>query len=608
MLGLRGDDASLFEGWTDEEIGEALGGLPRRRFPAGSVLIARGEAQRQTFYVESGAADVVVTDRRGQEQRLSRVGPGATLGEMSLLTGEPAGGTVRAATDVDVVVLSEASFERLATTFPRIYRNLSAMLARRLARATRRAVGGAANPLTVLLDRGAPPLLGYALACSVAWHCRSPTLLVVLDREPPADIAALAAATAESSFNGAGPAADGPAGDRGARVIASPPTGAFGPERLPETVEDLFRTNDQILVQTAGQAPPLRTARIVTLLDAHRRSDGGTPGHAIRGWVDRVARPRPGPDGILDVPSPAPADERAIAEGLLPLSTEFGRAVGWAARDVARLKVGLALGAGSTRGYAHVGVLHALNRAGVPIDYVAGTSIGAAVAAMHAAEYDPSAIAATLDSFAPALFRPGFPGKGLLSSVALRRTLRQLGMDRRIEDLPVPLALVAADIELRREVVFRGGLVWLAVLASTAIPGMYPAQRVGHYTLVDGGVLNPVPSDVAGEMGADAVIGVRLGKESGRAVTHAEATEATGAVPSVFGVVRRSVDIMESRISTLTAGAATLVIAPDCEEIPGSRILRLRRFAEGRRYIAAGEAATEAALPRLATVLPWVAA
>jgi NTE family protein len=131
---------------------------------------------------------------------------------------------------------------------------------------------------------------------------------------------------------------------------------------------------------------------------------------------------------------------------------------------------------------------------------------------------------------------------------------------------------------------------------------------VGHYTLVDGGVLNPVPSDVAAEMGADAVIGVRLGKESGRAVTHAEATEATGAVPSVFGVVRRSVDIMESRISTLTAGAATLVIAPDCEEIPGSRILRLRRFAEGRRYIAAGEAATEAALPRLATVLPWVAA
>jgi NTE family protein len=464
------------------------------------------------------------------------------------------------------------------------------------------------NPLTVLLDRGAPPLLGYALACSVAWHCRSPTLLVVLDADPPADVAALAEATAGSAVDGAGPAADGPAAGGRARVIAAPATGPFGPELLPGTVEDLFRTNANILVQTAGEAPSLRTARIVTMLGAGGHSDGGAPGHAIRGWMNRIAQPRPGPDGVLELPSPAPADERAIAEGVLPPSTEFGRAVGWAARDVARLKVGLALGSGSTRGYAHVGVLQALERAGVPIDYVAGTSIGAAVAAMYAAGYRPGDIAATLDSFAPALFRPGLPGKGLLSSVAMRRTLRRLGSDRRIEDLAVPLALVAADIDLRREVVFRRGLVWLAVLASTAIPGVYPAQRVGPYTLVDGAVLNPVPSDVAAEMGADAVIGVRLGTESGPAVTHAEAIEAVGTVPSVFGVVRRSVDIMESRISTLTAGASTVVITPQCEEIPGSSLLRLRRFTEGRRYIAAGDAATEAALPRLATVLPWVAA
>jgi NTE family protein len=604
---MREDDASLFDGWTGEEVGDALAGLPRRRFAAGTVLIAQGERRRQTFFVESGAADVVVVDGRGREHRLNRVGPGATLGEMSLLTGEPAGGTVRAATDLDVVVLSEADFERLATAFPSVYRNLSAILARRLARVTRRATGGAANPLTVLLDRGAPPLLGFALASSVAWHTRSPALLVVLDEDPPAELAALAAARGGASLADADPTADGRVAGRGARVIATPPTGAFAPERLSATIEDLFRANTHILVQTAGQAPPLRTARVVTLVGPRGRPDAAGPGHAIRGWVDRATHPRPDADGVLNVPPPSAADERAVADGLLGLSTDFGRTLGWAARDLARLKVGLALGAGSTRGYAHVGVLQALERAGVPIDYVAGTSIGAAVAALHAAGYRPGAIAATLDSLAPALFRVGMPDKGLLSSVAMRRTMRRLGTDTRIEDLAVPLALVAADIDLRREVVFRRGLVWLAVLASTAIPGMYPAQRVGHYTLVDGGVLNPVPSDVAADMGADAVIGVLLGRQWAPADTDAEAIEATGGVPSLFGVVRRSVDIMENRISTLTAGAATVVIAPHCEEPPGSRILRLRRFADGRRYIAAGEAATADALPRLATVLPWVA-
>ncbi len=85
-----------------------------------------------------------------------------------------------------------------------------------------------------------------------------------------------------------------------------------------------------------------------------------------------------------------------------------------------------------------------------------------------------------------------------------------------IEQLPLPLALVAADLETRREVVFRTGPVWLAVLASISIPGVYPALKVGGYTLVDGGVLTPVPTNVAAGMGADIVVAVRLSNTCGR--------------------------------------------------------------------------------------------
>lgn len=123
--------------------------------------------------------------------------------------------------------------------------------------------------------------------------------------------------------------------------------------------------------------------------------------------------------------------------------------------------MGLALGAGSLKGYAHVGFLRTLERKQVPIDYLAGTSIGSAVAGLHAVGHTAAEIEEILDTFGPAVFRFAVPAKGLLSSVGLRETLQLLGRDTRIEDLSLPL--VAADIDSQRKVVFRRGLLRLAV-------------------------------------------------------------------------------------------------------------------------------------------------
>jgi NTE family protein len=155
-------------------------------------------------------------------------------------------------------------------------------------------------------------------------------------------------------------------------------------------------------------------------------------------------------------------------------------------------------------------------------------------------------------------------------------------------------------------VVFRQGLLWSAVIASMAIPGVFPAQRIGEHTLVDGGVFHPVPTNVVADMGADLVVGVRLSQATESRV-EATAVEPMGKSPSIFYTIMRSIEMMQARISATTASAATILIAPidtDVELEP----VGLRRWTAARQYIPLGEAAAEEALPRLAAALPWMRA
>ncbi len=581
---------SFFDGLPPDVLDDVLEGLERRWYPSGAVVIAEGDRPDGMYVAQSGAADVFVADRWGEQHLVGRIRPGATLGEMSLFTGQPASGTVRATADLEVLVLREADLERLADRFPGVYRNLGAILSRRLARTNRLALPESPHGVTMLLDWGAPPLLGYALACSVAWHARGSTLLLVLDDAPAEELTRLAGRSGT--------------GRPGAHVILAAPGGAFASAALPETVEDLCGSYAHVLLQLrSGSAASLPSAGIVHLAgpDDEVGAGEGDPADVIRGWVDDGAG-RPGRDGVVLVPALSPGDVSALREGLLPPATSAGRALGSAARGVAGLTVGLALGAGSLRGYAHIGVLRALERAGVGVDYLAGTSVGAAVAGLHALGHDAEATAQILDRVSEALFRPTLSRKGLLSNRALRRVLQAIGGGARIEDLPVPVGLVTADIISQEEVVLRRGLLWQAVLASVSIPGVYPAQRIGGRVLVDGGIVNPVPGDVVAGMGAGAVITVRLVGGTTRVET-GEAPAADGRPPSALQVIMRSIEMMQRRAPADPTGVTTISIAPEFEDLPGSK---LRRFNDGRRYIEIGEAAAEAAMPRIAAALPWL--
>lgn len=183
--------------------------------------------------------------------------------------------------------------------------------------------------------------------------------------------------------------------------------------------------------------------------------------------------------------------------------------LGASPRHLGRPVVGLALGGGVVRGMAHIGVLQVLQEERIPIDLIAGTSVGSLVGALFAGGMpldDLERLAPTLSW--PKLVGPAWPRQGLLSNAKLGRFVETLIGPKRIEALPVSYAAVAVDRDTGHEIILRDGLVSDAVRASTAIPGLFQPVPRGQQQLIDGGLVNNVPASVVRSMGADVVIAV----------------------------------------------------------------------------------------------------
>ena len=292
--------------------------------------------------------------------------------------------------------------------------------------------------------------------------------------------------------------------------------------------------------------------------------------------------------------------------------------------------VGLALGSGSARGWAHIGVIRALADAGVTVDYVAGTSIGAAVGAVFASgDLDAlEDVARGLDWKQVASFYDAMlPKSGLIDGTKLSDFIRRHVKETRIEQLPIPYCAVATDLNTGDEVAIREGDIIEAVRASFSIPGVLTPVRWHGRILVDGGVVNPVPVNVLREMGADFVIAVDLnhgvvGRRPSREVAAtpevperetrvteikhriAQALNARMAqvnvpaldqikrwrsrqpLPSIFDVMTTSIAIMEALITTarLQADPPDLLIQPNVGHLRSLEFHRAgEAIAEGYR-------------------------
>ena len=178
--------------------------------------------------------------------------------------------------------------------------------------------------------------------------------------------------------------------------------------------------------------------------------------------------------------------------------------------------IGLALGSGSARGLAHLGVIRAIEDAGIEVGYIAGASMGALIGAIHAAgkldELEASFLAFDWKKTA-SFFDVVLPKSGLLDGARVSELVRAHIRADSIEALTIPFAAVATDIVSGEEVVIRSGDVIEAVRASISVPGIFTPVRSNGRILVDGGLTNPVPASAARAMGADIVIAVDLNHE-----------------------------------------------------------------------------------------------
>jgi NTE family protein len=307
----------------------------------------------------------------------------------------------------------------------------------------------------------------------------------------------------------------------------------------------------------------------------------------------------------------APACDR---DSTLPMTNATQ---GVKARGPRRPRVGLALGSGAARGWAHIGVIRALEQVGVRPDLVCGTSIGALVGAAYVAgELD------RLEQWALGLgmvdvvaFMDVNLRNGLIKGERLMGFLRRTFDDCGIEELPLPFAAVATALETGAEVWLRQGSTLDAVRASIAVPGLFAPVLHDEMVLADGGLVNPVPVSLARAMGADLVIAVDLGSDilgrRLRSTLHDEAPvsilgdwlrklhDNLGAkvppssnepeMPSLLDVVTSSIDVMQVRIGRSRKAGDP----PDVIVAPRLAHLRLLDFHQAKEAIDEGRRAVE---------------
>ena len=225
-------------------------------------------------------------------------------------------------------------------------------------------------------------------------------------------------------------------------------------------------------------------------------------------------------------------------------------------------KVGLALSSGGARGLAHIGVLEVLERHGIPVDMIAGSSMGSLVGALYASGKAIAEIKATVSDLGTKRFSflvdPTLPKTGLVRGRRIEETIRKAIGDLVFDELKMPFACVATDINSGQEVIIREGLVWKGVRASSSIPVLLAAVKRREKYLVDGGLVNPVPVSVLEVMGADFIVAVN--------VTPRHGTEQNKEL-NIFSIVIQMLNIATHRIIKASLEGADVIIEPRVEHI-----------------------------------------
>ncbi|MFD1018062.1 patatin-like phospholipase family protein [Thalassobacillus hwangdonensis] len=248
---------------------------------------------------------------------------------------------------------------------------------------------------------------------------------------------------------------------------------------------------------------------------------------------------------------------------------------------MSRPKIGLALGSGGARGFSHLGVLKVLNENDIPVDLVAGSSMGALVGSFYAAGQRIDDMYKLAYTFKRKYYLDfTVPKMGFIQGHRIKEYIRLFTFNKNIEDFVVPMGIVATDLYTGDKKVFMTGKATEAVRASISIPGIFVPERIDDRLYIDGGVIDRVPVSVAKEMGADLVIAVDCAH-----------FDSESNINSIYDVITQSIDIMQDELVSYMGVSADIMIKPDVSQFSS------RAFTNIDEIITKGEEAAKAVIP-----------
>jgi NTE family protein len=488
--------------------------LQREHYHKGATVFLQGEPADRMYIIESGQVKVV-SDESTREKVHAYLGPGNFFGEMGVLLGEKRSATVRVVIDVSLLILLKNDLDLLLEEYPAIALTISRELGRRLGRTIQTPVQREEFNIVAAVGAATPTLarfLGQITGEDVFMFDLGGLANVSLDRT------SLARDHVTMS-------------DHGDPIEA---------ESLPLRLGELVQKYYWVLLAVPPYETPL-TLKAMDLADVTV-----DVAQTENTWLKSVA-----PRGYWH----AGLKEQSIRR---------------LTRKIAQKQVGIALSSGNARGMAHIGVLQVLEEEGIPIDMIAATSAGAVFGSLYAAGRSiKEIIDFAVDIQNKYNFISGFrfwdlrmpPRTGLLKGGQILNYFRQQLMDKSFDDLEIPMNIVAADVISGEEIVFDHGPLADAVRASMSVIGVLePAYNSGRF-LIDGGAVNPVPSQLLADKGMDLIIASNV-IPSLEDRLHRREQKREGRAPNVIGILMGAMEIMESEIIKTRMGPVDVLIQP----------------------------------------------
>jgi lysophospholipid hydrolase len=461
----------------------------------GDVLIREGEDADRMFVVIHGRLRIVTRDAEGTETIVDEIGRGDTVGERSLLTGDVRSATVYALRDSAAGVITRSLFENLKLQYPEVMTRLARIALRRVQRRAATPAAFHASDavsfavLPVGAHRGGVPLAAFAERLAAALSARGTTLHLSSAR-----LEELLCRPGIAQVDAPDPAEPTLAAwlqrqEQSHSYVIYEADDAWTP-----WTQRCLRMADRVLLVGQGASAPA-PSELDRQLAVHSDS---TATELVLLQPDHIARPS-GTAAWLDR-YPAAGHHHVR----LGRPADFDSFV----RRVTGRGMGLVLGGGGARGFAHIGVFRALTEYGVDVDLVGGTSMGAILSATFAMglNYEATMKLARQLASPLKLFDPTVPVVSFFSSGKVTQVLERIYGDTQIEDLWMPCFCVSSNLTHAVAMVHRRGPLWQAVRASMAIPGVFSPILAQGDLLVDGCVLNNLPIDIMQRLNHDGPI------------------------------------------------------------------------------------------------------